>query len=179
VIFVPVGELIDEYNVLVNGGLQLTGNAFGIKSGGVVEEMLATALANKINSKAEKTITILAGTGLTGGGDLSANRSISHQAKPSSGVDAGGTGDYVSSVVVDSLGHVVGTSKAQLPTYTESGQVKVTSTDAQGYLGTKFAAKAGTSGSPNTGNEYAVKTSVVDNKVSQSVVIDVIDGGSY
>lgn len=61
---------------------------------------------------------ITAGTGLTGGGTLAADRTISHQAKPTSGSDAGGSGNYVSAVTIDSLGHVVSTTKGTLPTYT-------------------------------------------------------------
>lgn len=65
-----------------------------------------------------KTRKVSAGTGLSGGGTLEADRTISHQAKPTSGSDAGGSGNYVTGVTIDSLGHVVSTTKASLPTYT-------------------------------------------------------------
>lgn len=68
------------------------------------------------NMYVQLTRNINAGTGLSGGGDLSADRTISHQGKPASGTDAGGTGNYVSAVNIDALGHVSGTTKGTLPT---------------------------------------------------------------
>lgn len=67
-------------------------------------------------SKVANTITVTGTDGLTGGGALSANVQIKHGAKPTSGEDAGGSGNYVTSVVIDSRGHVVSTSKGTLPT---------------------------------------------------------------
>jgi fermentation-respiration switch protein FrsA (DUF1100 family) len=46
-------------------------------TGGVAATNVQTAIAEVDTEKANKTITISAGTGLTGGGDLSANRTIS------------------------------------------------------------------------------------------------------
>lgn len=64
-----------------------------------------------------KTRKVSAGTGLSGGGTLEADMTISHQAKPTSGgSDAGGSGHFVTGVIIDSLGHVIGTTKGNLPT---------------------------------------------------------------
>ena len=81
----------------------------------ITEEKLAEAVTGKIDSKAEEIRKIIAGTGLTGGGDLTQDRTIAHQTKPSNGDDAGGSGDYVKAVNIDSLGHVSGTTKGTLP----------------------------------------------------------------
>ena len=66
--------------------------------------------------KADKATSVNAGTGLVGGGDLSEDRTISHQGKPEAGLDAGGTGSFVTGVIVDTLGHVVNTTKGEAPT---------------------------------------------------------------
>lgn len=59
----------------------------------------ADTLANLLGNKADKTVKISAGTGLTGGGDLSANRTLSLAA---SGVTAG----TYTKVTVDAYGRV-------------------------------------------------------------------------
>ena len=70
----------------------------------------------KLSNYVPTSRTISAGTGLTGGGDLTANRTLSHKAKPTSGTDAGGTGEMVSGVTIDTLGHVVSTTKVSAGT---------------------------------------------------------------
>lgn len=64
--------------------------------------------ASKIDSaKANKTTTISAGGGLTGGGDLSANRTIAHSTRvPSKTVDNNGTSAIaIKSITFDAYGH--------------------------------------------------------------------------
>jgi len=57
------------------------------------------------------TVTNIAtGTGLTGG-PITGTGTISHQVKPVSGSDAGGTGDFVTGVSIDALGHIYQTTK--------------------------------------------------------------------
>lgn len=59
-------------------------------------------------SHALKTITISAGSGLTGGGDLSANRTISHaDTSTQESVTASGR-RYITGVTLDTYGHVTG-----------------------------------------------------------------------
>lgn len=81
-------------------------------------------------------------------------------------------GKYVSAIGVS--GHLITVTKTSLPA--ETGRVRVTSSDALDYLQNKIiplaAASLGT-------NEYAVKTTLVGNKIALSVVIDRIDGGYY
>ncbi len=75
---------------------------------------LASNISYILGNFIPKARKIQAGTGLTGGGDLSSDRTISHQAKPTSGSDAGGTGNVVTGVTIDSLGHVVSTTKSTI-----------------------------------------------------------------
>ena len=63
--------------------------------------------------KAEKTVTVSAGTGLSGGGDLSANRTLSLAA---SGVTAGsvGSASAIPVLTIDQYGRITATSTAAL-----------------------------------------------------------------
>lgn len=79
-------------------------------------------------SHALKTITITAGNGLTGGGDLSANRTISHADTSSQGSIASTARTYISAVTLDTYGHVTGLQTAK-ETVTDTNQkVKVGTT---------------------------------------------------
>jgi len=66
----------------------------------------ATTVSNQIGTKADETTTISAGSGLTGGGDLSTNRTISHAdtSSQSSVNNSGGT--VIQDVTLDGFGHV-------------------------------------------------------------------------
>lgn len=61
---------------------------------------------------------VTAGTGLTGGGALSSDVALSHQAKPTAGTDAGGSGSVVTGVTIDTMGHVVSTTKGNITSVT-------------------------------------------------------------
>jgi hypothetical protein len=68
----------------------------------------ATTVSTSIGTKANKTTTISAGSGLTGGGDLSTNRTISHADTSSqASVDNSGT-TVIQDVTLDTYGHVTG-----------------------------------------------------------------------
>lgn len=72
----------------------------------------ATTTATNIATKANKTVTVSAGSGLTGGGDLTANRTISH-ADTSSQPSVNGSGrTYIQDITLDTYGHVTGLSTA-------------------------------------------------------------------
>lgn len=129
----------------------------------------------KVSDLVANTVTVSAGTGLQGGGALSGNVTISHANKPSEGTDAGGTGDYVSSVTIDEFGHVVSTTKASLPTVEESGKVKVENTGTADFL----EAKVITGDANDSNNTYAVQVTKEDDALKLSVKIDVIDGGVF
>lgn len=123
-----------------------------------------TALAARVTT-AEGDIDTLqgrkvsAGNGLNGGGDLTADRTISH--KPATGTNGLGlstigTGDFISVVTRDDYGHLKSATGAKF----------IDRIKAKTSLGT---------------NEYAV--SIAENTsakgVNLSVVIDVIDGGTF
>lgn len=72
----------------------------------------ATTTAANIATKANKTITVSAGSGLTGGGDLTANLTISH-ADTSSQASVDGSGrTYIQDITLDTYGHVTGIATA-------------------------------------------------------------------
>lgn len=128
----------------------------------------------KVSDLVANTVTVSAGTGLQGGA-LFGNVTISHANKPSEGTDAGGTGDYVSSVTIDEFGHVVSITKASLPTVEESGKVKVEDTGTADFL----EAKVITGDANDSNNTYAVQVTKEDDAFNLSVKIDVIDGGVF
>ena len=75
----------------------------------------ATTTATNIGTKANKTITVSAGSGLTGGGDLTANRTISHADTSSQASLTALTGAaVVSGIDVDTYGHVTGLATRNL-----------------------------------------------------------------
>lgn len=81
-------------------------------------------LRTLVGTKADKTITITAGNGLTGGGDLSANRTISHADTSNvSNVTANGR-KYITGLTFDDYGHVTGTTTGT-ETVTDTGATKV------------------------------------------------------
>jgi len=72
----------------------------------------ATTTATNIGTKANKTITVSAGNGLTGGGDLTANRTISHADTSSqASVDNSGR-TYIQDITLDTYGHITGITSA-------------------------------------------------------------------
>lgn len=81
------------------------------------------------SSHALKTITISAGSGLIGGGDLSANRTLSHADTSSvSNVTANGR-TYVTGLTFDGFGHVTAvTTGTETVTNTDTGATSVTVT---------------------------------------------------
>jgi hypothetical protein len=59
---IDLGELIDVYTAAENAGLEITGNAFGIKTGGVAYSMLAEAVKTKLDA----VLSITGGAAETG-----------------------------------------------------------------------------------------------------------------
>jgi|SRR6056297_391200 len=76
---------------------------------------VAKDLQTQINSKAAGATTISAGAGLTGGGNLTANRTISH-ADTSSQASVNNSGKrFIQDVTLDTYGHVTGLVSADAP----------------------------------------------------------------
>lgn len=93
-------------------------------------------------SHALKTITISAGSGLTGGGTLEANRTISHGDTSTQASIAADGRRYITGVTLDDYGHVTGlttnTETVTNTTYTiatgdSNGQIKVTPSSGTAY----------------------------------------------
>ena len=66
----------------------------------------ATTMATEIGKKADKTISITAGNGLTGGGTLASSRTISHADTSSQSSIAANGRRYITGVTLDEYGHV-------------------------------------------------------------------------
>lgn len=73
-----------------------------------------SALTTSIGTKADKTTTVSAGTGLSGGGDLSANRSL---AIANTGVTAGsyGSTSQIPVIAVNAQGQITSASQVAVP----------------------------------------------------------------
>lgn len=130
-------------------------------------------------TRASASTTITAGTGLTGGGSLSVNRTISHQAKPEEGEDAGGTGSFVTGVTIDDLGHVVSTTKGNAPSLTggsaaTSGQyVSGVTVSGHAVTVTKAALPTTISGNAGTATKLATaRTISLSGDVTGSTTFD-------
>ncbi len=108
-------------NIIVNGAArflnEITGTAaYATRIGTADNNLTYDNITSYINAKADRTIKVSAGSGLTGGGNLSSNITISHaNTSDQSSVD-GGTTQYIKSVALDDFGHVTGMSLANLPT---------------------------------------------------------------
>lgn len=138
------------------------------------------------SSFALKTTSVSAGTGLTGGGTLAADRTINHQDKPSSGSSALPSAvsglEVVSDVSIDSLGHVASASKADLSTAVDSAiDAKINALDvaqvggSSMYLTTisetdgKISATAASKGSILENNANLVDGGTVYTAIQQAI----------
>ena len=121
--------------------------------------------------------TISAGAGLTGGGDLSASRTISHADTSSQGsVDNSGT-TFIQDITLDTYGHVTGIGSATVPAGIGDGQTwqtvsRSTNTSYQNTTGKPIMFVV--VGSNNTYNGYNIAIQVsTDNSswvtVSQAI----------
>jgi hypothetical protein len=79
---------------------------------------VTSAVQTQIDAKATETITVSAGAGLTGGGDLSANRTISH-ADTSSQASVNNSGTtFIQDITLDTYGHVTAIGSTTVPAST-------------------------------------------------------------
>jgi len=72
-------------------------------------------------SYALKTVTVSAGSGLTGGGSLEQNRTISHGISNGAGTSnnvTAATGTFINAIAFDEFGHVVSVGTGEATTYT-------------------------------------------------------------
>ena len=126
---------------------------------------VTSAVQTQINSKAASAITVSAGAGLTGGGDLSANRTISHADTSSQGsvINSGTT--FIQSITLDTYGHITALTSAGVPGASDPTTAQVTtayagaSAWAVGTYTTAWYALGGTLTDGN-GSSIAVGTTI-------------------
>jgi hypothetical protein len=127
----------------------------------------ATTVSNDIGTKAAKTTAISAGSGLTGGGDLSANRTISH-ADTSSQSSVNGSGNtFIQDVTLDGFGHVtsLGTATVVIPDTANDATITV-------------SAGTGLSGGGNFTTDQATNETITVNHADTSSQGSVNNSGS-
>ena len=88
------------------------------KSNGTIWSLLDSTndIVSSFNTKADKTITISAGSGLTGGGDLSSNKTISHDDTSSQANVNNTNGNVIQSITLDTFGHIQSIESVNLDT---------------------------------------------------------------
>ena len=103
-----------------------------------VTSNIQTQLNTLTSNKADKTTSISAGAGLTGGGDLSTNRTISHAdtSSQSSVNNSGST--FIQDITLDTYGHVTGIGSATIsfPAPTTNQVLSATAGASYGAVGT-------------------------------------------
>ena len=75
---------------------------------------VTSAIQTQLNAKADDSTTISAGGGLTGGGSLGANRTISHSDTSSQASVNNSNGTVIQDVTLDTYGHVTGLTSYNL-----------------------------------------------------------------
>ena len=122
----------------------------------------ATTISTQIGNKADKTIDISAGSGLTGGGDLTANRTISHaDTSTLTGAQTGTSGQVVSGMTVDGFGHVSAVSYSS--TISNSATADALSTARTIQLSGEVTGSASFDGSGNINIDVDVLGGTSDN----------------
>lgn len=97
---------------------------------------IQTQLNTLTSNKADKTTSISAGAGLTGGGDLSTSRTISHAdtSSQSSVNNSGST--FIQDITLDTYGHVTAIGSATVPAPTTAEVLSATAGASYGGVGT-------------------------------------------
>ena len=135
----------------------------------------ATTTANSIASKANKSITVSAGSGLTGGGDLTANRTISHADTSTQASLTALTGAaVVSDIDVDTYGHVTGLATRNL-TLANLGYTGETNATADQTITAGSGLSGGGTGNVTLSHADTSSQASVDNSgatVIQDVTLD-------
>lgn len=103
-----------------NGTVKFNGTDVAVKGLGSAaytpaSDYATAAQGTLANNAVPKTTTVSAGGGLTGGGALSANVTIAHGAKPTSGTSAApASGKFITGVTLDTYGHVASVTGAAI-----------------------------------------------------------------
>jgi hypothetical protein len=143
------------------------------------DELNVMAFGNFVVADAAlKATSITAGSGLTGGGTLASDRTISHADTSSqASVDNSGT-TFIQDISLDTFGHITNISSASvtIPEAFVSGMILLWS-GSTGTIPSGWALCDGTSGTPNltdrfvvgAGNSYAVDATGGSNSATPSV----------
>ena len=123
---------------------------------------VTSSIQTQLNGKAATSTLISAGSGLTGGGDLSANRTISHADTSSQGSVNNSGSVYIQDITLDTYGHVTGITSTTIPTSAPTTAQVLTATAGAtaGAVGTYVFAKSNTdttvrsAGATVTGSQY-------------------------
>lgn len=116
-------------------------------------------------SYAIKTQKIEAGEGLTGGGDLSADREIAHAIPEGAGTSKNVTateGKYISGITFDKFGHVVGVSTADEKTYEGAKGIEVVDGTIQHTNNVTAGTAQGSAGSVGFGGTINIPSVTYD-----------------
>ncbi len=206
-----IDPTVDWVVIQANIDGAVTGPASAVKDNlAVYNSATGKVIADSGIAKADvvlKARKVEAGEGLTGGGDLSADRTISH-AEKAAGTVNNGTG-FTTSITVDKFGHVIESSKEKVKVEDADAVDTKTATfvsgisqtaDGLGIVVTKqevlFPAETGkvkinsgdtadylenqiVSGTRTLENTYAVNVVSDLGQLKLDVTIDTIDGGTY
>jgi len=117
---------------------------------------IQTQLNTLTSNKADKTTSISAGAGLTGGGDLSTNRTLSHADTSSQGSVSNSGSTFIQSITLDTYGHITALSSGTVSAPTTAQVLSATAGLTAGDVGT-YAILRSTSqpGSLSLGSTYA------------------------
>lgn len=97
---------------LANGSISITTTIADDSHNHVISNI--DGLQTALDAKADETITISAGSGLSGGGNLTANRTISHADTSTQASVNNSDGTVIQDVTLDTFGHVTGLASANL-----------------------------------------------------------------
>ena len=107
-----------------------------------------TGLQTALDAKADDSTTISAGEGLTGGGSLGANRTISHSDTSSQDSVSNSGNTVIQDITLDTYGHITGINSKTISTYSQP--------TSAGAVGTyAFLGRNSNSGSIVAGSSYS------------------------
>ena len=93
-------------------------------------------IQTQLNGKAATSTSISAGAGLTGGGDLSTNRTLSHADTSSQGSVTNSGSTFIQSVTLDTYGHITALSSGTVSAPTTAQVLSATAGASYGGVGT-------------------------------------------
>ena len=117
---------------LSNGSLSITATVADDSHNHIIANV--DGLQTALDGKVDETVTITAGTGLTGGGNLSTSRTISHADTSSQANTNNTNGNVVQNVQIDTFGHVTSLTSVDLDTRYDTRYVNTSGDTLTGFL---------------------------------------------